>query len=102
MMNSKCTAECLAKAIRQKWTNRYRSIDVEEWWHIHAAQWVSKRAINECQIKSSLPSSKGLLGVVCHERLRSKRRRATLREMRDGPSRSAVRCRPQTAASGCC
>ena len=31
-----------------------------------------------------------------------KRRRATLREMRDGPSRSAVRCGPQTAASGCC
>jgi hypothetical protein len=31
-------------------------------------------------------------GVVCHERSRSKRRRATVREMKEGPSGSAIRC----------
>jgi uncharacterized membrane protein YgcG len=30
--------------------------------------------------------------VVCHERSRSKRRRATVREMKEGPSGSAIRC----------
>ena len=31
------------------------------------------------------------LGVVCHERSRSKRLRATVREMKVGPSGSAIR-----------
>jgi hypothetical protein len=30
--------------------------------------------------------------VVCHEYRRSKRRCATVREMKEGPSRSAIRC----------
>ena len=33
----------------------------------------------------------GLLGVVCHERSRSTRLRATVREMKEGPSGSAIR-----------
>jgi hypothetical protein len=32
------------------------------------------------------------LWVVCHERSRSKRRRTTVREMKEGPSGSAIRC----------
>ena len=32
------------------------------------------------------------LGVVCHEDRRSKRRYVTVREMKVGPSRSAIRC----------
>jgi len=32
------------------------------------------------------------LRVVCHERSRSKRLRATIREMKEGPSGSAIRC----------
>ena len=39
--------------------------------------------------------------VVRHEDRRSKRRCATVREMKEGPSRPAVRFRPQTAASCC-
>jgi hypothetical protein len=39
------------------------------------------------------------LWVVCHEDRRSKRRCATVREMKEGPSRPAVRFWPQTAAS---
>src|SRR5207302_11265457 len=39
--------------------------------------------------------------VVCHEDRRSKRRCATVREMKEGPSRPAVRFWPQTAASCC-
>src|ERR1700730_2220864 len=41
------------------------------------------------------------LRVVCHEDRRSKRRCATVREMKEGPSRPAVRFWPQTAASCC-
>src|SRR5215208_2699001 len=41
------------------------------------------------------------LWVLCHEHRRSKRRCVTVREMKEGPSRPAVRCRPQTAASCC-
>ena len=41
------------------------------------------------------------LRVVCHEDRRSKRRYVTVREMKVGPSRPAVRFRPQTAASCC-
>jgi hypothetical protein len=36
--------------------------------------------------------SKCPVRVVCHERRRSKRRRATVREMKEGPSGSAIRC----------
>ena len=39
--------------------------------------------------------------VVCHEHRRSKRWCATVREMKEGPSRPAVRGRPQTTASRC-
>ena len=39
--------------------------------------------------------------AVCHEQRRSKRCCATVREMKDGPSRRAVRFWPQTAASCC-
>jgi putative tryptophan/tyrosine transport system substrate-binding protein len=41
------------------------------------------------------------LWVVCHEDRRSKPRCATVREMKEGPSRPAVRFWPQTAASCC-
>jgi predicted nucleic acid-binding protein len=34
----------------------------------------------------------GLPWAVCHEYRRSKRRCATVREMKEGPSRSAIRC----------
>ena len=33
-----------------------------------------------------------LVWVVCHECSRSKRLRATVREMKEGPSGSAIRC----------
>src|SRR5262245_39437378 len=39
--------------------------------------------------------------VVCHEHRQSKRRCATVREMKEGPSRSAVRCWSLTTASCC-
>ena len=39
--------------------------------------------------------------VVCHEHLRSKRGCATVREMKEGPSGSAIRCRSQATASCC-
>jgi len=39
--------------------------------------------------------------VVCHEYRRSKRRCVTVREMKVGPSRPAVRFWPQIAASCC-
>jgi len=32
------------------------------------------------------------VGVLCHEYRRSKRRCATVREMKEGPSSSAIRC----------
>jgi hypothetical protein len=31
-------------------------------------------------------------GILCHEYRRSKRRCVTVREMKGGPSRSAIRC----------
>ena len=43
----------------------------------------------------------GRVRVVCHEHRQSKRRCATVREMKEGPSRSAVRCWSQTTASCC-
>src|SRR6185312_6086454 len=39
--------------------------------------------------------------VVCHEHRPSTRRCATVREMKEGPSGSAIRCRSQAAASRC-
>jgi hypothetical protein len=36
-------------------------------------------------------NAKGLLGVLCHEHHRSKRRCGTVREMKEGPSGSAIR-----------
>src|SRR6516162_8419737 len=45
--------------------------------------------------------TRGLQWVVCHEYRRSKRRCATVREMKVGPSRPAVRFWPQTTASCC-
>ena len=40
--------------------------------------------------------------VVCHEYRRSKRRCATVQEMKAGPSGSAIRSRSQATASCCC
>ena len=42
---------------------------------------------------------KGRLRGVCHERRMSYLRRATVREMKEGPSRPAVRCRSQATTS---
>ena len=39
--------------------------------------------------------------VVCHEHRREHRRCATVREMKEGPSGSAIRCRSQATASCC-
>src|SRR5580700_4334312 len=39
--------------------------------------------------------------TVCHERHHEKWRRATVREMRGGPSKSAIRCRLQTTELRC-
>ena len=39
--------------------------------------------------------------VVCHERRMSCVRRATVREMKEGPSSSVIRCRSQATASCC-
>ena len=39
--------------------------------------------------------------VVCHERTVCVQRRGTVREMKEGPSRPAVRCRSQATASCC-
>jgi anthranilate 1,2-dioxygenase large subunit len=41
------------------------------------------------------------LRVVCHERAVCVRRCGTVREMKEGPSRPAVRCRSQATASCC-
>ena len=41
--------------------------------------------------KAREPIEKCLQGVVCHERGRSKRLCATVREMKEGPSGSAIR-----------
>ena len=41
------------------------------------------------------------LRVVCHERAVCVQRCGTVREMKEDPSRSAVRCRPQATASCC-
>jgi len=43
----------------------------------------------------------GLLWVVCHERRMSCVRRATVREMKEGPSSSVIRSRSQATASCC-
>jgi len=40
--------------------------------------------------------------AVCHEYRRSIRRYATVREMKEDPSRSAIRCWSQATASCCC
>src|SRR5262245_47560589 len=40
----------------------------------------------------SVPKSNKSYWVLCHEYRRSKRRCATVREMKGGPSRSAIRC----------
>src|SRR5882672_7909654 len=42
--------------------------------------------VKSCQLASRVP-----LWVVCHERSRSTRLRATVREMKEGPSGSAIR-----------
>jgi hypothetical protein len=39
--------------------------------------------------------------TVCHEHRREYRRCATVREMKEGPSGSAIRCRSQATASCC-
>jgi len=39
--------------------------------------------------------------ALCHELRRSTRRNVTVREMEDGPSSSAIRCRSQATASCC-
>src|SRR5262249_4158549 len=44
---------------------------------------------------------RGPLGVVCHERRMSYLRRATVREMKEGPSSSVIRSRSQATASCC-
>src|SRR5206468_10111085 len=41
------------------------------------------------------------LWVVCHERAVCVQRCGTVREMKEGPSRPAVRCRSQATASCC-
>jgi len=42
-------------------------------------------------LKPSVSQGRGRLRVVCHESSRSKRLRATVREMKEGPSGSAIR-----------
>ncbi len=41
------------------------------------------------------------IGIVCHERAVCVQRCGTVREMKEGPSRPAVRCRSQATASCC-
>ena len=41
----------------------------------------------------------GPLGVVCHERREGHLRRATVREMKEGPSSSVIRSRSQATAA---
>ena len=49
---------------------------------------------------TSLPQRRlGAVSAVCHEHIARVRRCGAMQEMRVGPSRPAVRCRPQTAAS---
>ena len=50
---------------------------------------------------AKLAEAKCVLWVVCHEYRRSKRRCATVREMKEGPSGSVVRDRSQATASCC-
>src|SRR6266853_3924271 len=48
----------------------------------------------------SLPQRRlGAASAVCHEHIARVRRCGAMQEMRVGPARPAVRCRPQTAAS---
>ena len=51
--------------------------------------------------KGGVAGAKGPERVLCHEHHRSKRRCGTVREMKEGPSRPAVRCRSQATASCC-
>src|SRR6476661_8436963 len=44
---------------------------------------------------------RGSFWVVCHERAVCVQRCGTVREMKEGPSRPAVRCRSQATASCC-
>jgi hypothetical protein len=53
--------------------------------------WIAK-----CALNGGSP-----LRVVCHEHRRSTRGCATVREMKEGPSGSAIRSRSQTTASCC-
>src|SRR5438067_12472365 len=45
--------------------------------------------------------AEGPLWVVCHERAVCVQRCGSVREMKEGPSRPAVRCRSQATASCC-
>src|SRR6267378_26860 len=45
------------------------------------------------------PRRSKAVSVVCHEHIDRSRRCGAVQEMRVGPSRSVIRCRPQTAAS---
>ena len=62
-----------------------------------------RRMIEDMTIRKFAPKTQhdDVQRVVCHEYRRSKRRYATVREMKEGPSRPAVRFWPQTAASCC-
>ena len=59
------------------------------------------RGSSQGSLHCGIATSLCRLGVVCHEDRRSKRRCVTVREMKEGPSRPAVRFWPQTAASCC-
>ncbi len=68
---------------------------------------VIKPAIGSARhLQGAFPSAPAPLGQIRSgvglvSRVPSVRRCVTVREMKEGPSRSAVRCRPQTAASCC-
>ena len=64
-------------------------------WDVREAQlWVNRVEALESAIKSrrTWPYERATLSAVCHERRHEYRRCATVREMKEGPSRSAVRC----------
>ena len=63
---------------------------------------LAETGMSICNRNRIMTGVKFLFRVVCHEYRRSKRRRATVREMEVGPSGSAIRCRFQATASCRC
>ena len=90
------------RAIDQLHAKAKRAISSGEEYFREAADYLGEaRKLGATQRQSAKAVGKSPPWVLCHEYRRSKRRCATVREIKEGPSRPAVRGRPQTTASCC-